>query len=657
MNPFPFSLVAHGHLYIHLFVNFGHEMKFLCFLLSPSFLSPSRPQTLLQNGQLHQHSSSPVAAATVLRSPKSPQLVSPHTPLPGPVYHSPSPQSTPPPPTQQHQTHGSPHYHNSSASSASSPATPTDAYLSASSSSSVTSCSRTQPIAPSPFTASCLPSSLPVNLLNQISNYDLVDTMVTLKSTSRDVGLHGQVGVVKHVMTGEMATVHILSTDSDVRVPCSSLEVLKPRLKDVVKVVGGTHCLGRIGMLMSITGDYGIIKFMRGDNISQTPLKNLGRYSPLKAAGIKTVDYFNNLAKSPSTTTNAQQLSLSSASPSSTKKLSPDNPFMSANSTTTTTFPLVALHYPSFPLLIPGTTSQGGCFVSLPGATAVPSPTSNESVKSKSTYAASVFPRMMSPFSTFSSETPNGMGTLTRDFSSSSPSSRSHSRIFPQSSFPFTYPPSLSVSHPLKSDDLSPSITSKDGPSPFSFVRQDSAERDSAQRGIPSKTFLRPAQFHPAQSPSLSLERPSVIQSSSVNSPGADRHRKGLIQPIHAIERAKAFMATANAMGACPPRGESGSVARGGRIGGAAVASQSGSHGASNSRVPPPYSTFKLGPHPHSHSSDHQQQQQKKVNPEERIRQFLERIVQNRRSYAYRRNSGEREREREVCPLWGNGLL
>ena len=545
-------------------------------------------------------------------SPKSPILASPLAPS-TPMYHSPSPHSTPPPPP--HQSH-SPHYHNSS--SASSPATPTDIFPSGGTS--MTTCARTQPVAPSPFVASRLPTSLPVNLLNQISNYDLVDTMVTLKSSSRDVVLQGQVGVVKYVMTGEMATVHILSTESDIRVPCSSLEAIKPRLKDVVKVIGGTHCLGRIGMLVTITGDYGIVKFLRGNNIAQIPIKNLGKYSPTKASGVKAKDYLSKSATSPQHSQSSSSLS-TEASPSSSKDVSSDPPFSSV-SNTTSSFPFMALHYPSFPLFIPGASPQAGCFVSLPGSSTLPTAGSNDAMNNGDLYTPShharLFPSMMPPFMFSSgSETSNGMGTNVRDMSSSSSSS---SNVFSHN--PFLYPPTLSRGQCFKSDDLSPPPTYKDPPS-FSFSRQDSTEKDSVQHRAPPTGLVRPPNFLPSPSPPMSLNRPTVIQSSS--SPSADKNRKGLLQPSHAIERAKVFMAMCSQRGGPVARGGGVAVARGG---------SAPRHSLSDGRAPPPYSTTRLGPH----SSG---QTVQKLTPEEKIGQFLARIVQHRRSYGYRRNSGE----------------
>ena len=60
-----------------------------------------------------------------------------------------------------------------------------------------------------------------------------------------------------------------------------------------------------------------------------------------------------------------------------------------------------------------------------------------------------------------------------------------------------------------------------------------------------------------------------------------------------------------------------------------------------DSRAPPPYPTSaKLGGRV-SGSHDHHNNHQAKMDPEERIKHFIEKLVQNRRSYAYRRNSGK----------------
>ena len=456
-------------------------------------------------------------------------------------------------------------------------------------------------------------------MLNQISTFDLVDTLVTLKSSSRDVILQGQVGVVKYVMTGETATVHILSTDSDIRVPCSSLEAVRPRPKDAVKVIGGAHCLGRIGTLVSVTGEYGIVKFMRGDNIAQIPIRNLGKYAPTKASGAKTVDYLNKSATSQS-----------SSPPASSSKEVADSTFNPMNGTTAN-FPFV--YYPSFPLLIPGATPQAGCFVSLPGPTPVQATSNDDATRNGNPYAsARIFPGMVSPFIVGSSLTGSGNGIGTsRNFSSSSSSShrRSAASMFHQSShLSFVIPPMLSGDNMLKSDSTSPTSTfTNGGPSPsISFARETSTEKDcvpASTTSAASKDLLHPSHFPAFQSPVTSHhDRPSVIQSSPTN-PTAVNHRKGLLHPSNAIEKAKAFMVTA--MGVCPPRIGSLAVGRGGGVHG---------HRLSDSRAPPPYLTDRLGPHPLS--GQHQQ----KINPDERIKPFLERLVVNRRSYAYRRNSG-----------------
>ena len=497
-------------------------------------------------------------------------------------------------------------------------------------------------MAPSPFIATQLPSSLPVNMLNQISNYDLVDTIVTLKPTSRDIVFQGQMGVVKHIMTGDTASVHILNTNSDIRVPCTSLEPVRPRQKDVVKVVGGTHCLGRIGTLVSITGEYGIVKFMRGDNIAQIPIKNLGRYAPTRESGVKAVDY---LTKS--------TLSASSSQPTSSSKEVSESPFNSINNSTTTNFPFVALHYPTnptFPFLISGASPQGGSYVSLPGSL-LPSSvvTCNDITRNNSPYSsASLFPNMLSSFmispNHHETNSSNGMGTgnSLSSHSTSTSSDQFSSAVFPHS---FMYPPMIARGHPIKSDNTSPTETTPCGgnggltPS-FSFVRQDSTEKDSAHRSIPPESLLRPPYFQPAQH---SRNRPSVIQSSS-NQAGADpkhpAHQKGLLPPSSAIEKAKAFMATA--MGVCPPGRGGGMVSRGGGEGMSSPMTRVHQHGGRGSlvvasgRAPPPYSTVKVGPRVSGH--DHHQV---KMNPEDRIRQFIEKLEHNRRSYAYRRNSGK----------------
>ena len=564
-------------------------------------------------------------------------------------HHSPSPHSTTPPLPKSH----SPHYlHRSNSSAASSPATPTNESCGGMS---LSTSSRTQPVAPSPFIATRLPSSIPVNMLTQISNYDLVDTMVTLKSTSRDVIMHGQVGVVKRVTTSDTASVHLLSTSSDIHVPCSSLEPIKPRQKDIVKVIGGTHCLGRIGTLMSVIGEHGIVKFMRGDNIAQIPLRNLGRYAPTRESGVKAVDY---LKKSASSANSSQQQSPNS------KEVS-ESPFSSINnnSTTapTTNFPFVALHYPgtAFPLLIPGASPshQGGSYVSLSGTTIFPSLTSVAAASngvtenSSSPYSsARLFPGMISPFmigpSHSETNSSNGMGTRNGLSShSSSISSDQLNSVFPHGSLSFMYPPPPMVARgrTIKTDVTSPTETptpfsSNGGPTPsFSFVRQDSTERDSVQRTAPTPDgLLRPSHFHPSQQHSSRSGRPSVIQSSS-NQSGADpkqhpsRH-KGLLQPSSAIEKAKAFMVTA--MGVCPPSNRGGGMVARGEGGVASSMMRAG-----DGRAPPPYpASAKLGARV---GGSHDHHSQAKMNPEERIKHFIEKLVHNRRSYAYRRNSGK----------------
>ena len=601
------------------------------------FLFLSRPQTLLQNGRLS------IPTMRQIRTQHSPVNSSAHPPLSSslhslppvpPTYHSPSPHSTTPPLSMSH----SPHYlHRSNSSAASSPATPTSESYS---STSLSTTSRTQPMAPSPFIATRLPSSIPVNMLTQISNYDLVDTMVTLKPTSRDVIMHGQVGVVKRVTASDTASVHLLNTSSDIHVPCNSLEPVKPCQKDVIKVIGGTHCLGRIGTLMSVIGEHGIVKFMRGDNIAQIPLRNLGKYAPTRESGVKAVDY---LMKSASSANSSQQTS-------SSKEVS-ESPFNSINSsaTTTTNFPFVALHYPSstFPFLIPGASPQGGNYVSLSGTTIFPSSVAatNDVTENSSLYSsARIFPRMISPFmiSPSHSETnsSNGMGPRNGLSShSSSTSSDQLNSIFPHSSLSFMYPPMVARGRTIKSDVSSPTETTtpfsnNGGQAPsFSFVRQDSTERDSVQRPVPTPDgLLQPPHFHPSQHSSRG-SRPSVIQSSS-NQSGADpkqhpsRH-KGLLQPSSAIEKAKAFMATA--MGVYP------SPSRGGSVASPMMRVHQDSRSVGEGRAPPPYSTLKVG----ARMSGHDHHHQAKMSPEERIKQFIEKLVQNRRSYAYRRNSGK----------------
>ena len=501
-------------------------------------------------------------------------------------------------------------------------------------------------------------------MLTQISNYDLVDTMVTLKSTSRDVIMHGQVGVVKRVTTGDTASVHLLSTSSDIHVPCSSLEPVKPRQKDVVKVIGGTHCLGRIGTLMSVIGEHGIVKFMRGDNIAQIPLRNLGKYAPTRESGVKAVDYLMKSASSANSSSHQQQQqSLSS------KEVS-ESSFSSVNNSTTaatTNFPFVALHYPgaAFPFLIPGASPRGGSYVSLSGTTIFPSSgtaTSDITENSSPYSSARIFPSMISPFmmSPSHSETNSSNGMVTRNglnSHSGSTSSDQLNSLFPSGSLSFMYPPAPMVARgrTIKTDVTSPTeattpFSSNGRPTPsFSFVRQDSTERDSVQqRPIPAPDdLLRPSNFHPSQQHSSRSGRPSVIQSSS-NHSGADPKQqqqqyhsrgghKGLLQPSSAIEKAKAFMATA--MGVCPPAN---------RGGGGGVASpmtrvqQDGQLVSGDGRAPPPYPTSaKLGGRVSGSGHDHRNNHQVKMNPEEKIKHFIEKLVQNRRSYAYRRNSGK----------------
>ena len=487
--------------------------------------------------------------------------------------------------------------------------------------------------------------------------------MVTLKSTSRDVIMHGQVGVVKRVTTGDTASVHLLSTSSDIHVPCSSLEPVKPRQKDIVKVIGGTHCLGRIGTLMSVIGEHGIVKFMRGDNIAQIPLRNLGKYAPTRESGVKAVDY---LMKSASSANSSQQQQQSLSS----KEVS-ESPFNSVNNSTTaatTNFPFVALHYPgtAFPFLIPGASPRGGSYVSLSGTTIFPTSGSatNDITENSSLYSsARIFPSMISPFmiSPSHSETnsSNGMGSRNGLSShSSSTSSDQLNSFFPSGSLSFMYPPAPMVARgrTIKTDVSSPTeattpFSSNGGPTPsFSFVRQDSTERDSVQRPVPaSDDLLRPSNFHPSQQHSSHGGRPSVIQSSSSQS-GADpkqqqyhsRGHKGLLQPSSAIEKAKAFMATA--MGVCPPANRGGGMVARGEGGMASPMTrvqQDRRLVSDDSRAPPPYPTSaKLGGRVSS-SHDHRNNHQAKMDPEERIKHFIEKLVLNRRSYAYRRNSGK----------------
>jgi hypothetical protein len=84
---------------------------------------------------------------------------------------------------------------------------------------------------------------------------------------------------------------------------------------------------------------------------------------------------------------------------------------------------------------------------------------------------------------------------------------------------------------------------------------------------------------------------------------------------------------------------------------------QDGQLVSGDGRAPPPYPTSaKLGARVSGGSHDHRNHHPAKMNPEERIKLFIDKLVQNRHSYAYRRNSGkilacveggERERERE----------
>ena len=110
--------------------------------ISNAFVFPfvHRPQTLLQNGlsipimqQVRMHQSPVNSAHPSLSSPLHPP----------PTYHSPSPHSTTPPLSKSH----SPHYLHRSNSAASSPATPTNESCGCTS---LTTSSRTQPVAPSP---------------------------------------------------------------------------------------------------------------------------------------------------------------------------------------------------------------------------------------------------------------------------------------------------------------------------------------------------------------------------------------------------------------------------------------------------------------------------------------------------------------------------
>ena len=60
---------------------------------------------------------------------------------------------------------------------------------------------------------------------------------------------------------------------------------------------------------------------------------------------------------------------------------------------------------------------------------------------------------------------------------------------------------------------------------------------------------------------------------------------------------------------------------------------------AGDGRAPPPYpASAKLGARV---GGSHDHHSQAKMNPEERIKHFIEKLVHNRRSYAYRRNSGK----------------
>ncbi len=111
-----------------------------------------------------------------------------------------------------------------------------------------------------------------------ISYFDLVDTEVKCADQNH--------GVVKKVSHDKIATV-LKYSGSEVKVPCSELKLVPPISRDKVKVVcsstGTSKILGKIGTLLSLTGDSGVVDFLPFNgavsrNLAEVKLSYLAKY-------------------------------------------------------------------------------------------------------------------------------------------------------------------------------------------------------------------------------------------------------------------------------------------------------------------------------------------------------------------------------------------
>lgn len=125
-----------------------------------------------------------------------------------------------------------------------------------------------------------------------ISYFDLVDTEVKFLDQN-----HSSRGIVKKVSSNKIATV-LNYSGTEVKVPCSGLKLVSPAPKDKVKVVcsntGTSKILGKIGTLLSLTGDSGVVDFLpfNGDvsrNLAQVKLSYLAKYLKLKTKSHATL--------------------------------------------------------------------------------------------------------------------------------------------------------------------------------------------------------------------------------------------------------------------------------------------------------------------------------------------------------------------------------
>ena len=91
-------------------------------------------------------------------------------------------------------------------------------------------------------------------------------------------------GVVTKVSSDKIATIKDQSSGKTRKIRCSDLRLVRPSTNDAVKVVyPNNRILGKIGTLLSVTGDSGVVQFVTingniGPNLAQVKLSHLGKY-------------------------------------------------------------------------------------------------------------------------------------------------------------------------------------------------------------------------------------------------------------------------------------------------------------------------------------------------------------------------------------------